>query len=285
MAGLVGYDSSDDESDGREEPQEAIQAERTPGSAPGPVDGNVPIGPAIGPARPPQAGNDLPSLDEDDDATRYDDASLSPPLSPYSSDRAAVRQLTMPRVPDFDIPGSPPPGENATSAESLTALNKKFATFLELKQKKDTHFHARLAQSEAMKNPALMDKLMAFVGLPLSGAVDDNADDDGGSSVKSKRAAARPVDTAVASAQYATTLPLDLWDPASFPPEAYRRSLRRLQEEAAKQRARAPGERVDFVSSAAGESASTPAVGGQDSSRSGTPAAGAATGKRKSRFD
>ncbi|CAK7229882.1 hypothetical protein SBRCBS47491_007399 [Sporothrix bragantina] len=257
-----------------------------PGPAPRPAAGSAPAGDdmLIGPARPSQGGHDLPSLEEDEDTAGYDDAPLSPPLSPYSGERAAVRQLTMPRVPDFDIPGSPPPGESATSREALAGLNKKFATFLELKQKKDTHFHARLAQSEAMKNPALMDKLMAFVGLPPSGTWDDT-EDEGGSSLKGKRAATKSVDTAVVSAQYATTLPLDLWDPAAFPPEAYRRSLRRLQEEAAKQRARVPGERVDFVSAAAGTSASTPGVVGQDRSRSGTPAAGSSTGKRKSRFD
>ncbi|CAK7244560.1 MAG: hypothetical protein STHCBS139747_006104 [Sporothrix thermara] len=250
--------------------------------APAPTSGDV----LVGPARPPPAdSNTLPSLDEDEDGAGYDDAPPSPPLSPYSAERAAARQLTMPRVPDFDIPGSPPAGESATPAEALAALNKKFATFLELKQKKDTHFHARLAQSDAMKNPALMDKLMSFVGLPPSATADDNGDDDGGS-LKGKRATAKPVDTASVSAQYATTLPLGLWDPAAFPPEAYRRSLRRLQEEAAKQRARAPGERVDFVSATAEASASTSGITSvQDRSQSGTPAVGASTGKRKSRFD
>lgn len=146
----------------------------------------------------------------------------------------------MPRVPDFDIPGSPPDAERATTTEALAGLNTKFATFLELKQKKDTHFHARLAQSEAMKNPAVMDKLMAFVGMPAAGG--DDAEDRKGNKTGE-------VDTAVISVQYRTTLPLDLWNPAMFPPEAYRRSLRKIQEEAAKQRARAPGERVKFVSS------------------------------------
>ena len=205
----------------------------------------------------------LPSLDDDEDAAVADAANGieedrardgggdgEPPLSPYSAERAAVRQLTMPRVPDFDIPAEEDQDQGLGDT-SAAALNKKFATFLELKQKKDTHFNARLAQSDAMKNPALMDKLMAFVGLPGASTDED---------------AKAPVDPEKAAAPYGTTLPAEIWNPAAFPAEAYRRSLRRLQEEAARQRARVPGEPVSFVSATSAESTS-------------------AAGKRKSRFD
>ncbi|KJR88470.1 uncharacterized protein SPSK_07613 [Sporothrix schenckii 1099-18] len=359
MAGLVGYDSSDEESDGRDGPQvqatsegqnpaqattngaevahdneklrsdvidrelseppkdrpridESLQAS-IPGAdyanpdnrpvAPGPA-----LGPALGPGEGPAPGGDVfgpsrrpaaedRSADDGDNEDETGGYGLNgdpnePPLSPYSTERAAVRQLTMPSVPDFDIPGSPEPDAAATSAAALAALNKKFATFLELKQKKDTHFNARLAQSDAMKNPALMDKLMAFVGMPANawGGSDPDVADENGSgsstSLKGKQKADKPVDTVLVSAQYATTLPPNLWDPTAFPPEAYRRSLRRLQEDAAKQRARAPGERVEFEPS----TASTPGFSGghdgsQHTSRPGTPATATATGKRKTRFD
>lgn len=288
-----------------DEPLPAAGSGATDGEASEPAPGPA-LEPALGPALGPAQGGDVfgpsrpPALDElpedeDDDTGDYgaNGDPNEPPLSPYSAERAAVRQLTMPSVPDFDIPGSPDPDAAATSAAALAALNKKFATFLELKQKKDTHFNARLAQSDAMKNPALMDKLMAFVGMPGNawGGSDPDADEEGGggSSLKGKQKADKPVDTTLVSAQYGTTLPLELWGPAAFPPEAYRRSLRRLQEDAAKQRARAPGERVDFVSSTVSTS-STPGIGGgqdisQQTSRSGTPAASTTTGKRKTRFD
>lgn len=291
----TGSGAVDDDADSR---PVAPESEPGPAQGPalGPALGPAPGGDVFGPSRPPV----LDDAAEDDDGDDMGDYGTNgdpnePPLSPHSAERAAVRQLTMPSVPDFDIPGSPDPDAAATSAAALAALNKKFATFLELKQKRDTHFNARLAQSDAMKNPALMDKLMTFVGMPANvwgGSDPDAAEDEGGgsSSLKGKQKADKPVDTALVSAQYATTLPLDVWDPAAFPPEAYRRSLRRLQEDAAKQRARAPGERVDFVSSAASTS-STPGIGGgghdgsERASRSGTPATATTTGKRKTRFD
>ncbi|OAA64340.1 HCNGP-like protein [Niveomyces insectorum RCEF 264] len=236
----------------------------------------------VGPRRPspppddtPMVGPSLPPLMADhpyDDDERDSDA--PPPLSPYSAERAAVRELTLPRVPDFDIPPSPPgtlvPPAAAAAAASA-ARNKKFATFLELKRNKGTHFNARLAQSDAMKNPALMDKLLAFVGLEPHGWAAD----------KDAAAAARGAVPAAAQ-QYASTLPAEVWDPTALPPWAYRRSLKRLQDEGAKQRARRPGDKVDFVPAAASNSSAAGAVTSQEGSRSGTPSA---TGKRKTRFD
>lgn len=200
----------------------------------------------------------LPSLDDEDvmvvDSEEND--SKDPPLSPYSAERAAVRQLTMPRVPDFDIPGGDD-DDGHDIDDSSAATTKKFATFLKLRDDGKAFFNKRLAESDAMKNPALMDKLMGYVGLAGVGVVGEESKD-----LKGR------VDTEVAAAPYGTTLPADIWDPAAFPAEAYRRSLRRLQEDAAKQRARAPGEAVNFVSA----TAETP-----------EPASG--QGKRKSRFD
>lgn len=108
----------------------------------------------------------------------------------------------------MDIPPSPPGSPSA-------ATSKKFENFLELK-KKGVHFNTRLANTPSMKNPALADKLLAFVEL-------DQRD------------------------QYRTTLPVDLWDPDVFPRHAYKEQLRQSQSENAQARARPPGAPVNFV--------------------------------------
>jgi hypothetical protein len=134
------------------------------------------------------------------------------PASPYSANRALLRDLTLPSAPNLDIPpsppGSPPPG-----------ANKKFEQFLELK-KKGTHFNAKLEQSSALKNPSLMDKLMRFV------EVDERS-------------------------QYSTTLPTDLWNPSAFPEWASKDKLRKSHDKVLKDKEaeRVTGTRtaVDFV--------------------------------------
>ena len=168
------------------------------------------------------------------------------PTSPYSANRALLRDLTLPTAPNLDIPpsppGSPPPG-----------LNAKFDQFIDLKRKKGTHFNARVAQSAALKNPALMDKLLGFVGM-------DPGFDDGNDGTE----------------QYATTLPSDLWDPKGFPEWAFRGQLRRSQDRVQKEKARGTGQGVEFVPASSSDSTR------QVNSKAGTPKI---TGKRKSRFD
>jgi hypothetical protein len=141
----------------------------------------------------------------------------APPGSPYTAKRALLRDLTLPAVPDMDIPASPPGSPSATTS-------KKFENFLELK-KKGVHFNARLADNPSMKNPSLADKLLGFAEL-------DHRD------------------------QYRTTLAADLWNPDAFPRHAYKEQLRQSQTDIAQARARAPGAPVNFVSSEASSSAS-----------------------------
>lgn len=162
------------------------------------------------------------SLPEPDD----DSNPAAAPSSPYTTTRSLIHDLTLPSIPNFDIPpsppGSPPPGAAAT--------NRKFSQFLDLK-KKGTHFNAKLEQSSALRNPALTDKLLQFVDVlpPLAG--------DG---------------TEEKSMQYQTTLARDVWDPAAFPDWAFRDKLKRARDRTAKDReaARAaPGRSsVEFVS-------------------------------------
>ncbi|KAL9006701.1 MAG: hypothetical protein Q9188_000575 [Gyalolechia gomerana] len=140
------------------------------------------------------------------------------PMSPYSANRAATRNLTMPLLPNLDIPpsppGSPPPG-----------MEEKFERFLQLK-KQGVHFNDKLAGSSALKNPMLLQKLMASAGLSESD-------------------------------QYATALPEDLWDPSAFPNHAYKEELARSQQQITKRKEeenlRKQREKVDFVPTADAE--------------------------------
>jgi hypothetical protein len=184
-------------------------------SEPNVDEGSTVYGPEIGPSLGPDvpAAEDPTGSDADADASAEMVAGL-PPGSPYSAHRAMLRNLTLPVVPDLDIPPSPPGSPSA-------ATNKKFENFLELK-KKGVHFNSRLADTPAMRNPALVDKLLGFAEL-------DHRD------------------------QYRTTLPTDLWDPDAFPRHAYKEQLRQSQSDIAQAKARAPGTPVSFVASEAAQ--------------------------------
>lgn len=149
--------------------------------------------------------------------------SQTAPLSPYSTNRNLIHTLTLPTVPNMDIPPSPPGSPSSSAAQA--ALTAKFDKFLELKRKKGTHFNARIADSHALKNPPLMDKLLGFVGVGVS--FEDGSTEG--------------------TQQYATTLPTELWDPAAFPEWAYRGQLRKTQEKLQKERGRERGDAVHFV--------------------------------------
>lgn len=157
-------------------------------------------GPAQGPAVSPLP----PDNDVENDV---------PPGSPYTSSRATIQNLTLPTVPNFDIPPSPPgsPPQRAT---------KKFAQFLELK-KKGQHFNQRLETSSVLRDPGHSQKLMEFAGI--------NEEE-----------------------RYASTLPENLAVPAMFPPWAYVEELRASQKRIFKareqQKSSTPREAIDFVS-------------------------------------
>lgn len=138
---------------------------------------------------------------------------ISAPQSPYSASRAQIRDMTLPTVPNLNIPpsppGSPPPGMDA-----------KIKYFLELK-KQGIHFNEKLARSSALKNPSLLRKLMVSAGV-------DECD------------------------QYDTTLPKNIWDPTGFPAWAYKEELAKSQQDMTKKkeevRARVQRESIDFIS-------------------------------------
>lgn len=167
-------------------------------------------GALLGPAGPPQA-------------TMPNSSTYSAPSSPYTAQRAAIRDLTLPTKPNLDIPPSPP-------GSPIPGPDQKFAHFLELK-KQGIHFNAKLASSSALKNPSLLPKLMQ------SAAVGHEK-------------------------QYATTLSTELWDPLGFPEWAYKEELGVAQKEVSKkkeeERAKTQRESIDFVFART----STPSSGG-----------------------
>ena len=215
------------------------------------------MGPVLGPTIPLDDSSMPEALDEEDG---------SAPQSPYSANRALLRDLTLPTVPNYDIPPSPP-------GSPISSTNTKFKHFLDLK-KQGIHFNEKLAKSSALKNPSLMQKLMDF----------SEIDDVG---------------------QYATTLPKDLWNPEGFPEYAYKEDLAKSQQKTLKrkdeEKLRGPRESVDFVPTTASTESSrsgTPAAGGRtgqksaaerimaglDRGRSSSPQVQAGA-KRKTRFD
>ncbi len=137
----------------------------------------------------------------------------APPGSPFTSNRALIQNLTLPTVPNFDIPPSPPgsPPQKAT---------RKFAQFLELK-KKGQHFNQRLENSSVLRDPSHLEKLMDFVGI--------NEEE-----------------------MYTSTLSDDVSIPTVFPEWAYVEELKaaqkRITKSKEKERSKAPRDAIDFVS-------------------------------------
>ena len=212
------------------------------------------VGPALG---PPTADLTMVEPPEEDDDL--------PPQSPYSTNRALLRDLTLPTIPNYDIPPSPP-------GSPIASTNAKFKHFLDLK-KQGVHFNEKLAKSSALKNPSLMQKLMDFSDIDEAG-------------------------------QYATTLPKGLWNPEAFPEYTYKEELAKNQQKFLKKRedekARGQRESVDFVPATVTEPSSrsgTPGAGGRggqksaaervmaglDRGRSSSPQVAGL--KRKTRFD
>lgn len=171
-----------------------------------------PVEPPVGPFRPQSS----PSASEQPSASGLP--------SPSSHARNLIHNLTLPPIPNLDIPPSPPGSPNA-------AANQKISHFLSLK-KQGIHFNEKLVASSSLKNPSLLQKLMDHAG------VDDQT-------------------------QYATALPVDLWDVSALPSWGFKEELQTSQQEIRRkiEEKRSAGQResIDFV------------AGSGDSSRAGTP--------------
>ncbi|KAL4996852.1 HCNGP-like protein-domain-containing protein [Aspergillus recurvatus] len=141
-----------------------------------------------------------------------------------SSNRTLIHDLTLPPVPNLDIPPSPPGSPNPEA-------NAKFAHFLSLK-KQGIHFNDKLASSVSLKNPSLLSQMMEHAG------IDDQA-------------------------QYLTSLPTDMWNTSDLPSWGYKEQLLKAQREldAKAEEGRTKGQRdtIEFVpNSSRSSSASYP---------------------------
>ena len=136
----------------------------------------------------------------------------SSPTSPNTVHRATIRSLTLPTKPNLDIPQSP-------LGSPKPGVDQKFSHFLELK-KHGVHFNTKLGLSSALKNPSLLPKLMDSAGVSSEW-------------------------------QYATTLPVELWNSAGFPTWAYKEELAEAQHGLSKkkeeERSMIQRESIDFV--------------------------------------
>ncbi|OQO08859.1 hypothetical protein B0A48_05749 [Cryoendolithus antarcticus] len=186
-----------------------------PAREPGSIHG-VSKPPAVGPSAAPDTA---PST-----------APASPPGSPYTNNRQRIHELTMPPLPNFSIPDSPPPpSPSSASASILETSTAQFARFLELK-KQGVHFNARLQDSTSLRNPSLLPKLLAFAGVE-------------------------------GEEQYASALPEGCGVSTKWPEEWYVENLLR-EDERREGKRKAERDRVDFVPAKA--------AGGESSKRSGS---------------
>lgn len=184
-------------------PKHTSTPPRDPSTFSAPVEG-----PTQGPTVPPSSTEDAGPTND------------VPPGSPYTSDRLMIQNLTLPAVPNLNIPPSPPgsPPQRAT---------KKFAQFLELK-KKEQHFNQRLENSSVLRDPNHLTKLMDFANIG-----------DG--------------------EQYVSTLAEGLGVPAVWPAWAFSEELNASQKRITKvmteHRSKAPRDSIGFVPAGAGTSA------------------------------
>lgn len=142
----------------------------------------LPTGPVLGPVSGPAPNN--PALSPDHSTGRRS--------SPYSTTRALVQDLTLPPIPNLDIPPSPPGSPDP-------AANAKFEHFLALK-KQGVHFNSKLASSSSLKNPSLLMKMMNHAG------IDEQS-------------------------QYNTSLPEQLWSTSNLPSWGYKEELLKTQQQ------------------------------------------------------
>ncbi|KAE8376847.1 nucleophile aminohydrolase [Aspergillus bertholletiae] len=139
--------------------------------------------------------------------------------SRLSTSHTLIHDLTLPPIPNLDIPLSPPGSPDANT-------NAKFAHFLSLK-KQGVHFNEKLAFSTSLKNPSLLKKLMEHAGI------------DG-------------------QIQYFTSLPPELWDMSGLPSWGFKEELLKSQKEfhrkTEEQSSIGQRDTIDFVAAATANS-------------------------------
>ena len=150
-------------------------------------------GPVLGPSRP--VAHEEDNLDNDGISG-----------GPHAlTDRQLIQNLTLPLVPNLNIPPSPPGTPSSTCTD-------KFEKFLELK-KQGVHFNAKISSLSTLRNPSLLPNLLKYAGI----------NEEPG--------------------QYASTLPSELapMPEGGFPSSAYVEQLAKSQQDITK---RKEGERI-----------------------------------------
>ncbi|EFR01764.1 hypothetical protein MGYG_09062 [Nannizzia gypsea CBS 118893] len=230
MLGLASYESSsEDESTAKDTPvnvKGALAAEQNKQSD-SLVDAETPSKEPVEATQSELTGLGAPSTEAVDESTKPIVGPLPPtdytPQLPEESDQSGKptsfisisslrRDMTLPPVPNLDIPPSPPGSPNPE-------MNKKFEHFLSLK-KQGVHFNEKLAFSSSLKNPNLLQSLMKHAGL------DERA-------------------------QYGTSLPAEIWDVTTLPPWAYKDELSKSQQSIRRKLEEKKTDRdaIEFVSS------------------------------------
>lgn len=107
-----------------------------------------------------------------------------------SASRTIIHDLTLPPVPNLDIPPSPPSSPDPSA-------DAKFAHFLSLK-KQGVHFNEKLSGSASLRNPSLLKAMMNHAGI-------DNQE------------------------QYQASLPLAIWNAPGLPSWGFTEVIRQAQ--------------------------------------------------------
>ncbi|RAH46441.1 HCNGP domain-containing protein [Aspergillus brunneoviolaceus CBS 621.78] len=107
-----------------------------------------------------------------------------------SASRTIIHDLTLPPVPNLDIPPSPPSSPDRSA-------DAKFAHFLSLK-KQGVHFNEKLSGSASLRNPSLLKAMMNHAGI-------DNQE------------------------QYQASLPLAIWNAPGLPSWGFTEVIRQAQ--------------------------------------------------------
>ncbi|PYI23337.1 hypothetical protein BO86DRAFT_426748 [Aspergillus japonicus CBS 114.51] len=107
-----------------------------------------------------------------------------------SASRTIIHDLTLPPVPNLDIPPSPPSSPDPSA-------DAKFAHFLSLK-KQGVHFNEKLSGSASLRNPSLLKAMMNHAG------IDDRA-------------------------QYQAALPPAIWNAPDLPSWGFMEEIRQAQ--------------------------------------------------------
>jgi hypothetical protein len=161
-----------------------------------------------------------------------------------------IQNLTLPTVPNFNIPPSPPGSPPRKSTQ-------KFAQFLELKQK-GQHFNQRLENSSVVRDPNHSSKLMDFASV-CNVAANTPAPLANFSQITDED-------------QYASTLSEGLSVPVTWPNWAHGDALNASQKKITKakesERSRVPRGSVDFVPARGGTSSGTVTPAGKGSRQS-----------------